>query len=519
MIKKIFEKNYLTVLLLICFSIVFNTFYASKGVFPIDTFYHYDTGFRVLNNELPIRDYWVTSGILVDLIEAFFFKIFGVSWLSHVLHASIINALIVVFTFFVLKKFNLNSFYSFCYSLLFGMLAYPPSGTPFVDHHAIFLLLGGTYIFLLGIKTEKYIYWLVLPWFFGASFLCKQVPAAYMLIFTSFFFIIYTIIKKDFVPVLISFFSATFFILIIFIIGGFLKINYIDFFIQYILYPPSIGSQRVEDFNINWNSFFNHYKFIIIPFILAIGLNYKEIIKKKINRNDLFLTSVVFIFLLSSVFHQVLTKNQIFINFLSPLVFAYLTIVLQKKKYKNKEIILPLFLIVTILITMKYHYRFNEKRKFHELYSVSLKNALPGQSIHPQLSGLQWITHQYKSDPKKEIEMIKLFLKVISEDKREKMVITHYLFINALINESLNLPSRSFTMDGTSFPIKGNKYFANYKKFFNNKIKNKKIEVIYIFGKELGDETVTNYLRKECNRYSKQEKYFRIYEIEKNCFK
>ena len=158
MIKKIFEKNYLTVLILICFSIVFNTFYASKGVFPIDTFYHYDTGFRVLNNELPVRDYWVTSGILVDLIEAFFFKIFGVSWLSHVLHASIINALIVVFTFFVLKKFNLNSFYSFCYSLLFGMLAYPPSGTPFVDHHAIFLLLGGTYIFLLGIKTEKTVY-------------------------------------------------------------------------------------------------------------------------------------------------------------------------------------------------------------------------------------------------------------------------------------------------------------------------------------------------------------------------
>ena len=74
MIKKIFEKNYLTVLLLICFSIVFNTFYASKGVFPIDTFYHYDTGFRVLNNELPVRDYWVTSGILVDLIEAFLLK-------------------------------------------------------------------------------------------------------------------------------------------------------------------------------------------------------------------------------------------------------------------------------------------------------------------------------------------------------------------------------------------------------------------------------------------------------------
>jgi hypothetical protein len=86
------------------------------------------------------------------------------------------------------------------------------------------------------------------------------------------------------------------------------------------------------------------------------------------------------------------------------------------------------------------------------------------------------------------------------------------------MKQSLNLPSRSFTLDGASFPIKGNKYFENYKNFFNRKIKEKKIEVIYILENKIQNEAVTNYLEKKCLKSFKQEKYLRTYELNIACF-
>ena len=50
-----------------------NYYYADLGVFPIDTFLHYDSGYRILKNEIPIRDFWVVSGFMVDFMQALFF--------------------------------------------------------------------------------------------------------------------------------------------------------------------------------------------------------------------------------------------------------------------------------------------------------------------------------------------------------------------------------------------------------------------------------------------------------------
>ena len=74
----IFVKNksnykYLThfLIILLC-SFFINFYYARIGVFPIDTFLHYDAAYRILTNEYPVRDFWVVSGLTVDFLEAFF---------------------------------------------------------------------------------------------------------------------------------------------------------------------------------------------------------------------------------------------------------------------------------------------------------------------------------------------------------------------------------------------------------------------------------------------------------------
>ena len=155
-------KEKILVLLLVLFSLFINQHYGNKGIYPIDSFAHFDTGFRILIGEYPFKDYWIISGPFVDYVQAIFFYIFGVNWQSYVLHASIINILVAVTTFFVLKNFKLNIYLCFIYSLSLSILAYPSSGTPFTDHHSAFFSLFGIYALILGIKSENKIYWILL---------------------------------------------------------------------------------------------------------------------------------------------------------------------------------------------------------------------------------------------------------------------------------------------------------------------------------------------------------------------
>jgi len=76
---KSISKDKIFFIILILFSILINQYYGNKGVFPVDSFSHFDTGFRILLGEHPFKNYWIISGPLVDYIQAIFFYFFGVS--------------------------------------------------------------------------------------------------------------------------------------------------------------------------------------------------------------------------------------------------------------------------------------------------------------------------------------------------------------------------------------------------------------------------------------------------------
>ena len=83
------QKEIFYFLILLFFSISFNQYYGYLGINPIDSFFSFNSGFDVLNGHFPFKDYWTITGPFIDLIQAIFFKIFGVSWFSYVLHASV----------------------------------------------------------------------------------------------------------------------------------------------------------------------------------------------------------------------------------------------------------------------------------------------------------------------------------------------------------------------------------------------------------------------------------------------
>ncbi len=67
------------------------------GVLPIDSFGFLDTGHSILKGKLPIRDFWIFTGLLVDYMEAFFLAIFGNNWNSHLIHSSTMNIFAVFY--------------------------------------------------------------------------------------------------------------------------------------------------------------------------------------------------------------------------------------------------------------------------------------------------------------------------------------------------------------------------------------------------------------------------------------
>ncbi len=503
-------------LLFIIFFISFfiNKNYANNGVFSIDTFYHFDHSFRVLNGEYPIKDFWVVSGIFVDYLGSLFFYIFGSSWSSYVIHSSFINGLVTIFTYFTIRSFKLQKIYSFLYSILFGILAYTPSGTPFADHHSTLLSMLGVYCFILAINKNKNYYWIFMPILLGLAFLSKQVPAAYIITTLTIVTIFYSFIKKEFNPIKYSIIGSLIFLISVFLVGFIQEISLTQFLLQYIIYPLTIGSERTNNFNFNLNTYINPYKFLFLSLLPLIYLNIKKIIinKKYINDKNFHIFLVILLSSLGIILHQMLTKNQIFIYFLCPLLLAFLQIYF---KDKNKKIISLIILVICISITIKYHLRFNEGRKFHELGNVNLSLAKEAYLIDEKLKGLHWITGNYSNHVEEEINFLKNTIKILKKDKRKKMVLTNYQFFSIVLNENLHSPSRSQTLEGLSFPIKGNKYYSKYKNYFLDIIQNNGVQVIYIISSDylVEERFIYDYLDKACieeQNFTKQLKKFEI---------
>ena len=136
---------------------------------------------------------------------------------------------------------------------------------------------------------------------------------------------------------------------------------------------------------------------------------------KKIKLSNLYSSFIS----ISLIFHQIITKNFIFIFFLIPLLASFLHLYDYKKK-QNEKLISIFLIIFTIFCTTKYHLRFNENRKMLNLESVNLNNAIDAKTIHPSLKGLKWKTKRFENNSKLEIENIKKSIEIIKNDKREK---------------------------------------------------------------------------------------------------
>lgn len=508
------HKEKIFIIFLFLFSLLINQYYGNKGVFPIESFCHFDIGYRVLNGEIPFEDYWLVSGPLIDYVQAIFFYIFGLNWQSYVLHASIFNSILTVATFYLLKNLKLNVYFCFIYSLFFSLLAYPSIGTPYVDHHSAFFSLLGIYVLIMAIKSEKNLYWILLPIFLGFAFLSKQVPSSYVALSVMLILLIYSLANRKFSWISYSFVSSILFIFIVLIFGKFEGIRFSSFFDQYILFPLSVGDQRYENFNFTFRGVVGHFKFIYIAIFPLFIINLLKIFfsANYFKKKDFYYFISIFLFSVSLVWHQLITINQTFIFFLIPILFAFSQIHLQSLHFKFHNLICLVLIAVCLFATIKYHIRFNENRKFQELVNVNFQLSVEATELDERFYGLKWITPQFKENPREEILLLKKIKLHLNKDNRNKMLMTNYSFFSTILNEKIISPNRWYNSCDCTYPLKGNVYSYKYKNLLINLIKKNNIEVIYLI-KPIENLEIYQYLSKSCFKETRISEHLSSYEL------
>jgi len=500
-------------LIVISFSLLVNVYYSNFGVEPMDSFVLYNGGYKVLNNLVPFKDYWLVTGPLMDYLNAFFFKINGTSWKSFIIHSSLVNAITSTLIFILFLQFNLNKIFSLVYTLMFSLLMYPSVGVPFVDHHATILVMVSFCLFILGVKKNDNKYFFLIPLFLILGFLCKQTPTTYGVIAMFVLGLFYLIKNNNPKKFLFSVFSGVllslFFLYFFFLITG---IPISNFLTQYIFFASSIGDYRLANWNFDLSGTIHEYKFIIVPLIYIFYLTYLHY-KQKNKEDFIILLSLIF-FTFLILFHQILTMNENYIFFIIPIITAFIHIYSKENK-NSKNIVLYLVIALCVFSVTKYHFRYNESRKFHRLENVDLKKAVDAKIIDSQLSGLKWITKTYKDNPKEEIKNIVESLEVLRGETGNYSIITEYLFISPILNINDNSPNQWYH-PGVSFPLKESKYFSDYKNFFIEKLKKNKITKVIIVGNSLED-LLDSTFEKNCFAKSQLSKITFKLELKKNC--
>ena len=473
------------------------------GVMPIDTFGFLDTGYSILKGHLPIRDFWIFTGLIVDYMEAAFLYLLGNNWNSHLAHSSFMNIVGTASLYFFLKEYNLKIYFIVLYCLSFATLCYPLSGTPFAYLHAYIFSLLAIFTALIAIKKNNKLLWFFLsyPCFFG--FLSMQTPTAYILVIL-FVITIYYFFKNKNIQNLKFFLlgcvsSITLFLFFLLIT----QTSIVSFVYQYILFPLTIGEGRIASKEIayislidqiNFKRLIGEFKFVHIFFIPLIFLTLKHIKKNNENLNILNITIIFSV--LAFLFNQIITANQIYIFSLIPILASILHINFISLKTDSKIFYVIVFFV--LLATTKFHLRFNIDRKFHDLENINKDKALDANIINKNFKNLKWISR--RDDPNNEFAVIKKAIRIITNDNRKKALITHYHFMSTFLDEPFYILNRWYLWDNNTHPTESHKYFEIYKTLIKKNIDKNKVEVIYLLGQknEIKFEKIKNYFTDTC---------------------
>ncbi len=345
-------------LLISIFSFLLNFESGRRGLFPRDQSIIFDGSYRILQGQIPYKDFLSPVGPLPFYIHALFFKLFGINYSSYILGSSLINLLATLLGFYIISVlFPLRRWLAFSGAFLTAIWFYPPSGTPYLEQTSFFFSILGITFLLKGLIYDKLSAFIreILLIFSGFSaftaILSKQnsgffILPLYILLMVSFHLYDFKNLLKNFLFFLAGFLAGlSFFFLFLLIFSDF------NVFLKYFWRIPSeLGFQRLFSgkllllflrpgpalFLISFVVIFSSLLFILIYL-----KNYRELEKEW---RKIFISSVLCCYLI--IFHYLFTFTT---NNHPVMGFPFIGIIFSA----GSGIILNLFEIMRISLEIK----------------------------------------------------------------------------------------------------------------------------------------------------------------------
>ena len=498
----------LFIIFLITFSI--NSYYGNQGLMPLDDLQNFNSGFRVLSGDFPFRDYYSITGPILDIWQSNLYSLFGISWKSFILHASILNGLYAISLFLFLKNLNFNIFNSFIFSISAGLLMYPPTGNPTVEHNSLTLSLIGLMMFIIGLKDKKNIVLFFSIILFGISFFTKQVPTSYFIILCIIIYFSQIFGKITFSNFIFLLSSCLFTMIMITAYFYYKNVNIIDIFNQYFVFSFSLGENRFEV--LTFESIYENISkiiflvILIIPsiyfyflsknnnkFLIIVGLNLIIIIYEIHSQNQPitfsllpFMLSLFYFFCIEENFNTKFIRCFFYII----IVYAFYRILRYDIIYLFVFIILSVvyiaykrkfsYLILTYLfITSSFYFeKYVKIRAWDDLNKNSLTKSFDASIIDSKLDGLQWSTVYFEDTEKEKriiLENLNYFKKL--DNSVKYILVSDYQIYNLILNKKDYSPVKYWFLNHT-YPDKNHKLRKDFDSFFKEKIISNNISLI-----------------------------------------
>lgn len=159
-----------------------NLRYGNRNITEQDINVTVDLGWKIFSGQIPFVDFFPYFSLTLGYIQAFIFSISDVSLQSVLWHGSIINGLMGVVGFWLLRWAGVPLIFNVIYCLATVVVFYPPAGTPLPGQHAYFFAVLGLTLQLTagdGCRYRCALFYALAVAAYIAAALSKPVPTAY----------------------------------------------------------------------------------------------------------------------------------------------------------------------------------------------------------------------------------------------------------------------------------------------------------------------------------------------------
>ena len=492
-------KGAVLALFLLFFGIAISLHYGRLGFMPLDHSTMFDGGYRILSGQLPFRDFNIPNTLAPVLLQAVFFKLFGISWFVYCFHAAVFNGLFCVLVYLLLKYFGGSKIISFFYAFLSGFIYYPPVGIPIMEQHAFFFILLAIVMSVKASQASnnlaRVLLWLMIPAVTTIAYFCKQNPTIFAIPVV--LFTLFTMTDKPRRSKMFFYLSAGFAAILLFclIVFKIFHLSFADFSTYYFSLPASIFHHRIaehthkisQDYTLIFRQDWTTHKlrlFFMFGFILA--LSYPVILLPKHSGKESLISNShgdlpkfglsLLLMLVCGVFIK-FTNNQnlngvpyIFASFgILHIIFlrAYRDRFRDSKILPFQSVIKFIFIFIALVIVTVFNIKINETRMVNDL-EFNKELVQSSDDLPSELKFMAFIMPSLYKFSAKDLGELVVFLK---GQKENFFLLGDTAILYGLTNKpSINPilwfhPGLTYYASGDNFRLYEDKLMDNIKKY------------------------------------------------------